>query len=67
MPAEVRLLTIVDIYDALVSDDRPYKKAHTKEAAFGILSRMAEEGKLDTEILKRFQAAVAWKENDFCL
>lgn len=67
IPNEVRLLTIVDIYDALVSEDRPYKKAHTKEAAFEILFRMAEEGKLDTEILQRFQAAVEWKEHDFCL
>ncbi len=67
LPAEVRLLTIVDIYDALVSEDRPYKKAHTKEAAFNILFLMAEEGKLDTEILKKFQAAVEWKENDFCV
>lgn len=67
LPDEVRLLTIVDIYDALVSDDRPYKKAHTKEAAFHILFLMAEEGKLDAEILKKFQAAVEWRENDFCL
>jgi len=67
IPNEVRLLTIADIYDALVSDDRPYKKAHTKEAALKILFRMAEEGKLDLEILNRFQAALEWKERGFCL
>ena len=67
IPNEVRLLTIADIYDALVSDDRPYKKAHTKEAALEILFRMAEEGKLDFEILNRFQAALEWKERGFCL
>lgn len=64
---EVRILTIADVYDALVSEDRPYKKAHTKEGAFEILSRMTEDGKLDAEVLKVFREAVEWKENDFCL
>lgn len=67
IPSEVRLLTIVDVYDALVSEDRPYKKAHTKAAALGILDCMAEEGKLDEDILHRFREALEWKERDFCL
>ena len=67
IPHEARMLTIADIYDALVSVDRPYKKAHTKESAFKILFCMAEEGKLDVEILKCFQKALAWKERDFNL
>ena len=67
IPMEARLLTIADIYDALVSVDRPYKKAHTKESAFRILYCMAEEGKLDAEILKCFQEALDWKERNFCL
>ncbi len=67
IPTETRLLTIVDIYDALVSVDRPYKKAHTKESAIRILFCMAEEGKLDAEILKCFQEALDWKERNFCL
>ncbi len=67
LSSEVRLLTIADVYDALISDDRPYKKAHTKESAFGILYRMAEDGKLDAAILTTFKEAVEWKENGFCL
>ena len=64
---EVRLLTIADVYDALISDDRPYKKAHTKESAFRILYRMAEEGKLAGDILTTFKEAVEWKDNGFRL
>lgn len=67
LSGEVRLLTIADVYDALISEDRPYKKGHTKEAAFEILSHMAEDGKLDAEILEKFRQAVEWKENGFCL
>ena len=67
IPMEARLLTIVDVYDALVSVDRPYKKAHTKESAFHILHYMVEEGKLDGNVLKKFEEAVAWKERGFCL
>ncbi len=61
LPTEVRLLTIADVFDALTSDDRPYKKPHSKEAAFGILERMAEDGQIDRELLKRFEAAVTEK------
>lgn len=67
LPTEVRLLTIVDVFDALVSDDRPYKKAHTKEDALRILSYMEKEGKIDGDILKRFEEAIEWKAQGYCL
>ncbi len=67
IPAEVRILTIADVYDALVSDDRPYKKEHSQEEAFLILHRMAESGKLDAKVLATFRAAMEWKDNGFCL
>jgi len=44
---EARILAIVDIYDALTANDRPYKPAMPAEKAFGILREMVEEGKLD--------------------
>lgn len=62
LPFEVRLLTIADVFDALTSEDRPYKKPHSKESAFHILTRMAEEGEVDETVLSEFRKAVAWSE-----
>ncbi|MCQ2521053.1 MAG: CHASE2 domain-containing protein [Lachnospiraceae bacterium] len=46
-----RILTIMDIYDALVADDRPYKKAKPIPVAFDILDEEAQFGKVDAELL----------------
>ncbi len=54
LPLEVRIMTIADIFDSLTADDRPYKKAMPKERALSILSAMADEGKLDTGLVKQF-------------
>lgn len=45
-----RILTICDVYDALTADDRPYKKAKTKEQTFMILDIMAKDGEIDSEL-----------------
>ncbi len=47
-----RILTIMDIYDSLIADDRPYKKPKSVEAAFEILDEEAQAGKVDGELLK---------------
>lgn len=60
IPKEVRLLTILDIFDALTAQNRPYKKAFTLERALDILQSMADEGKLDGEILSLFRQSEAW-------
>ena len=62
IPRETRLLTIIDIYDSLTADDRPYKPAMSPQKAFGILRQMCEGGKLDREILEDFYASGAWKK-----
>lgn len=55
IPYEVRIMTILDIFDSLVADDRPYKKAIPEERARAILDTMAkEEGKLDRELTELF-------------
>ena len=59
---EVRLITILDIFESLVASDRPYKKARTPEEAFGILKDMAEQGKLDSGVLEMFRASRAWEK-----
>jgi len=46
-----RLMAVVDIYDALVTD-RPYRKGMSKEKAVTILYQEADEGKLDPAVVK---------------
>lgn len=62
IPFEVRLLTIADVFDALTSEDRPYKRPHSKASAFAILKRMATDGEIDEEILAEFEESVEWTE-----
>lgn len=62
LPGEVRLLTILDIYDALTAEDRPYKPPMTPEKAFSVLESMRDEGKVDGEILRLFRESEAWKK-----
>lgn len=47
-----RILTIMDIYDSLIADDRPYKKPKSVKVAFEILDEEAEAGKIDKELLQ---------------
>lgn len=47
LSTEMRLLTIMDIYESLTSTDRPYKKTIPVEKALAILESMVGEGKLD--------------------
>ena len=59
---EVRLLTILDIYEALTAKDRPYKKPIPPDKALQILHSMADEGSLDKDVLALFEKSGAWKE-----
>jgi len=47
-----RILTIMDIYDSLIADDRPYKKPKSVKVAFEILDEEATAGKLDKELIQ---------------
>lgn len=61
VPYEVRIITILDIFDALVADDRPYKPGMPIEKALDILTAMAEkEGKLDPWLTKLFIESKCW-------
>ncbi|SFB83037.1 HD domain-containing phosphohydrolase [Butyrivibrio sp. YAB3001] len=60
IPLQVRFLTIIDVYDALTAEDRPYKPPMPPEKALGILDNMAEEGKIDKNILELFKESKAW-------
>src|SRR5712664_1125524 len=54
IPVQARMMTICDIYDALVAQDRPYKKAVPTSTALEILHTEAGEGKLDQDLLDVF-------------
>ena len=60
-----RMMTIADIYDALVALDRPYKKAVSPEAALDILRAEAGAGKLDAGLLDLFIEARVYDEPEF--
>lgn len=62
IPYEVRIITILDIFDALVADDRPYKPGMPVPRALSILESMAEkEGKLDPELTRLFIESRCWE------
>ena len=61
IPQEVRLLTLLDIFEALTAKDRPYKKPIPVERSLDILRDMAREGSIDREILGLFVESRAWE------
>ena len=63
IPYQVRIITILDIFDALVADDRPYKPGMPVEKALSILTAMAQkEGKLDPELTRQFIESRCWED-----
>jgi HD-GYP domain-containing protein (c-di-GMP phosphodiesterase class II) len=54
IPVQARIMALADIYDALTSTDRPYKKAIPYETAINILRKEAESNKIDPNILEIF-------------
>ncbi len=59
---EVRLLTILDMFEAMTALDRPYKQPVRVEHALQILHEMADEGAIDADILNLFEQSRAWEE-----
>ena len=54
IPLQGRIMCISDIFDALSSQDRPYKKPIPLEKTLQILQSEAERGKLDKDIVDMF-------------
>jgi putative two-component system response regulator len=50
LPMAVRIMAVVDIYDALTTD-RPYREAFSKDEAVQVLKKEAEAGKLDDRVV----------------
>ncbi len=64
IPTEVRMLTILDVFEALTARDRPYKPPMPTEKALGILHSMVDEGSIDPELLALFERSRAWEKTD---
>lgn len=64
IPREVRLLTILDVFEALTAPDRPYKPPMPLERALGVLHSMVDEGSVDGDILALFEDSKAWEEKN---
>ncbi|MCG6927358.1 MAG: GAF domain-containing protein [Acidobacteria bacterium] len=62
---ESRMMTISDIYDALVAQDRVYKPAVSPERALDILTEDMTAGKLDETLLSIFIEARIWDDPEF--
>ena len=61
IPIQSRMMTISDIFDALVAWDRPYKKSVPVEQALDILREEAGAGKLDRQLLDLFVDAKVYE------
>jgi len=54
IPFEGKLMAVTDIAEALTADDRPYKKALSLDEVHTILRKMAENKKLDVDLVELF-------------
>lgn len=52
---EDRIMILADIFEALTSSDRPYKKTKTLSEVFRILDFMAKDGEIDAKLLDFFR------------
>ena len=55
IPMVARIMAIVDIYDALITD-RPYRKGMNRQESLKLMKAMVVDGKLDGDLFKRFSA-----------
>ncbi len=62
IPVQSRMMTISDIFDALVAWDRPYKKSVPVERALNILNDEAGQGKIDAALLRVFIEAKIYEK-----
>ncbi len=62
IPAQSKIMSIADIYDALTARDRPYKKALPFDRALDILGFEVRDGHIDGELVRIFIEAQIFKE-----
>jgi putative two-component system response regulator len=57
VPVTARIMAVVDIYDALATD-RPYRRGMNLKECFGIIGKMRDQGKLDSDIVDELTAMI---------
>jgi HD-GYP domain-containing protein (c-di-GMP phosphodiesterase class II) len=57
-----KMMAIADIFEALTSDDRPYKKPNTLSQSLEIMSRMRDQKHIDAELFDLFVENGVYKE-----
>lgn len=65
IPVQSKIMTIIDIFDALVAMDRPYKKAVPLERALDILGYEVKDGKLDKNLFNVFLEAKIYESERY--
>jgi putative nucleotidyltransferase with HDIG domain len=63
IPLEARIVSVADVFDALVTD-RPYRKGHSEEGAFHIMRQMRGK-ELDPAIVDLFFLCQSQNEDSF--
>jgi HD-GYP domain-containing protein (c-di-GMP phosphodiesterase class II) len=58
---ESKILSVIDVYEALVAQDRPYKPKISPEKAIQILNSEVENGHLDKSVVEFFVAKGIYK------
>jgi len=58
IPMTARIMTTVDVYDALTTD-RPYRSAHSPEKAFAIMQEEVNKGWWDGRLVEKFRTIIA--------
>jgi HD-GYP domain-containing protein (c-di-GMP phosphodiesterase class II) len=58
---ESKILAVIDIYEALVAQDRPYKPKMAPEAALQILRAEADARHIDGEVVRFFEEKGIYK------
>jgi len=54
IPIQTRMMTVADIYEALIAKDRPYKKSIDRMKSLAILKEEAKNSRLDNELVRIF-------------
>lgn len=54
MSIPARMMAVADIFEALTSSDRPYKKSNTLSQALGIMGKMYRNNHIDPDIFELF-------------
>ncbi|OIN26995.1 HD domain-containing phosphohydrolase [Vibrio barjaei] len=62
LPLPARAMAIADVFEALTSCDRPYKKAKMLSEAIKIMSFMVKDGHLDPALFKLFLTSGVYRD-----